>query len=111
MRVTDSNKVCIKKESAKSDERHACTQTSQGTACAHTKRLPMRRINASAETGLTMNIEKIRYNAQERNAFLATLATKNRRKIGAIVRDVRRAIFDLDDAMQALPRRGTDRNA
>ncbi len=30
-----------------------------------------------------------------------TLATKNRRKISAVVRDIRCAIFDLDDAMQA----------
>lgn len=48
-----------------------------------------------------MDIERIRHNAQERNAFLMTIATKNRRKIGAVVRDVRRASFDLDDAMQA----------
>lgn len=43
----------------------------------------------------------MRNDPQLRNAFLANLAQNNRRKISAVVRDVRRAIFDLDDAMQA----------
>lgn len=48
-----------------------------------------------------LNIEQIRYNPTERNAFLAMLARQNRRKICAIVRDARRATFDFDDAVQA----------
>ncbi|MHB8296145.1 MAG: hypothetical protein ACYDH5_16315 [Acidimicrobiales bacterium] len=46
-------------------------------------------------------LERIRYNAQERNTFLSDLAQRNRYKVRAVIRDVRRAIFDLDDAMQA----------
>lgn len=50
---------------------------------------------------MSLDFDAMRLDRQARNAFLADLAYRNRRKINAVVRDVRRAIFDLDDAMQA----------